>query len=261
MMNSESARTLTRPATELLLEVAVHAINMEETAGHIEKLIKERVRPSAYIVQANALSLVSAQENLGYRQAIGSADLVLPDGMPLVWLLRRLCHKDQQRVYGPDLMLRLCSSAAQNGWRCFLYGGEPGVPEQLGQELVRRFPGLLVVGTISPPFRLLSESEEEQVRTTVNSAHPDILWVGLGGPKQDTWMYEHREVLDVSVMHGVGAAFDFITGRVPQAPRWVMNCGFEWLFRLMMEPRRLWKRYTIINFKLIYYLLRSNSSK
>jgi N-acetylglucosaminyldiphosphoundecaprenol N-acetyl-beta-D-mannosaminyltransferase len=172
-----------------------------------------------------------------------------------VWLLRLKGHNIRQRVYGPDLMLLLCEEAAKRGWRCFLYGGATGVPEQLMEVLEKRFPGLQIVGTYSPPFRPLTAEEDEAVCAMINAAKPDIVWVGLGSPKQDIWMYEHREKLDVSVMHGVGAAFDFLTGRVKQAPRWMMNAGLEWLFRLLQEPRRLWKRYTLTNLKFVFYLL------
>jgi N-acetylglucosaminyldiphosphoundecaprenol N-acetyl-beta-D-mannosaminyltransferase len=244
------------PPAESLLNVPIHLVDAGDVTTCVDGWIMERRRPGAYIVQANALSLVSAQDDQRYRQAINNAELVVPDGMPLVWLLRRKHHRVKGRVYGPDLMLQLCEIAAHKGWRCFLYGGKPGVPELLSDVLTRRFPGLSIVGTASPPFRPLTESEEEDLKATINKAHPDILWVGLGGPKQDIWMHEHRDTLDVSVMHGVGAAFDFITGTVPQAPRWVMNSGLEWLFRLLIEPKRLWKRYTIVNLKLLYYLVR-----
>jgi N-acetylglucosaminyldiphosphoundecaprenol N-acetyl-beta-D-mannosaminyltransferase len=200
---------------------------------------------------------VCARESINYRNAIEHATLSVPDGMPLVWLLRLKGHNIRHRVYGPDLMLLLCEEAANRGWRCFLYGGAPGVPEQLKEVLEKRFPGLQIVGTYSPPFRPLTVEEDEAVCAMINAAKPDIVWVGLGSPKQDIWMYEHREKLDVSVMHGVGAAFDFLTGRVKQAPRCMMNAGLEWLFRLFQEPKRLWKRYTLTNAKFIYYLLKS----
>lgn len=250
-----------RPPTESLLGIPIHVVDLGEVAACVDRWIRERRRPGAYIVQANALSLVSAQDDPLYCQAIKHAELAVPDGMPLVWLLRSKRHHVKSRVYGPDLMLHLCENAAHNGWRCFLYGGNPGVPELLAKVLTRRFPGLAIVGTLSPPFRALTESEEENIRATIKRARPDILWVALGGPKQDIWMYRHRDTLDVSVMHGVGAAFDFITGRIPQAPRWVMNCGLEWLFRLLVEPKRLWKRYTIANLKLIYYFVKSECFK
>lgn len=213
------------------------------------------------VVQANVFTLVTAQEDTTYKQAIEAADLSVPDGMPLVWLLRLKGHRVKARVYGPDLMLRLCQEAAARGWRCFLYGGKPGVPELLRDTLVARYPNLQIVGTYSPPFRELTPEEDRSICEMINRSKPDILWIGLGSPKQDLWMYEHREKLDVSVMHGVGAAFDFLTGRIPQAPRWMMNSGLEWLFRLAQEPGRLWKRYTVVNLKFLYYLVRKELLK
>jgi N-acetylglucosaminyldiphosphoundecaprenol N-acetyl-beta-D-mannosaminyltransferase len=233
----------------------LQAANYATTKAIVHDIIRLRRRPSAVVVQLNAFSLVTAQEDQAYRNAVSNADLVVPDGMPLVWLLRLRGNWNAERVYGPDLMLLLCEEASKRGWRCYLYGGQPGVPELLKEKLTARFPGLLIVGTLSPPFRALTPEEDQEFCAKINSAQPDILWVALGGPKQDTWMFEHRDRLKVPVMHGVGAAFDFLTGRIPQAPRWMMNAGLEWLFRLIMEPRRLWKRYTITNLKFLYYVV------
>lgn len=149
------------------------------------------------------------------------------------------------RVYGPDLMLALCERSLEKGYRHFFYGGAPGVPERLAERLGARFPGLRVVGTFSPPFRPLTLEEDEKVVRMINGASPDILWVGLGAPKQERWMAEHRDRLRVPVMIGVGAAFDFYAGVKRQAPRWMQRAGLEWLFRLCQEPRRLWRRYLL----------------
>ncbi len=239
----------------LILGSHLHSHSYQDATERIAGFVHAHMFPCAFVVETNVSSLVTAIENPTYRQALFAAPLSLPDGMPLVWILRWRGFKHVERVYGPDLMLMLCERAAKEGWRCFLYGGKPGVPEKLKETLVARFPGLNVVGTYSPPFRDLSPGEDTQICSMINAAKPDILWVGLGSPKQDIWMYEHRDRLDVSVMHGVGAAFDFITGRVRQAPRWMMNAGLEWLFRLIQEPKRLWRRYTIVNFKFVWYLV------
>jgi N-acetylglucosaminyldiphosphoundecaprenol N-acetyl-beta-D-mannosaminyltransferase len=238
-----------------LLNIPIHVVDYEKSLTMIRNLIVQVARPSAYVVQANVYSLVTALENQEYAAAVARADLSVPDGMPLVWLLRMKGHPIRSRVYGPDLMLLLCEEAARKGWRCFLYGGREGVPEQLRDILVQRFPGLQIVGTYSPPFRSLTEKEDEEICLMINQTKPDIVWVALGAPKQDIWMYEHREKIDAAVLHGVGAAFDFLSGRVRQAPRWMMNAGLEWLFRLFQEPKRLWRRYTVTNIKFIYYLL------
>jgi len=241
--------------TDRLLDIPIHAVDYREALERVAAWIDSKQRPSAYITQANAHILVTAQKDQRYKEVLHSADLSVPDGMPLVWLLRLKGKAIRRRIYGPDLMLMICEEAANKGWRCFLYGGNAGVAEKLKAILEARFPGLKIVGTYVPPFRDLTLEEDEQVCGMINSSAPDILWVGLGSPRQDIWMYEHRGKLNVSVMHGVGAAFDFLTGEVRQAPRWMMNAGLEWFFRLIMEPKRLWKRYTINNVLFVYYLL------
>jgi N-acetylglucosaminyldiphosphoundecaprenol N-acetyl-beta-D-mannosaminyltransferase len=208
---------------------------------------------AAYLIRM-LIADMQSYSFLVFRKAVVLSGLSVPDGMPLVWLLKLKGHKNQERIYGPDLMLRICEKSEKNGWKCFLYGGKEETVKLLKIELLERFPSLNIIGSYSPPFRALTDAEDEKICRMINDAKPDILWVGLGGPKQDRWMYEHRNKLAVSVIHGVGAAFDFISGKVPQAPRWIGNLGFEWLFRLCMEPGRLWKRYTITNLKFIYYL-------
>jgi N-acetylglucosaminyldiphosphoundecaprenol N-acetyl-beta-D-mannosaminyltransferase len=216
--------------------------------------VREKHRPSAYIIQTNVFSIVTANENPSYKEALEHADCSLPDGMPIVWLLKLKGHKNQERIYGPDLMLRICEEGEKNGWRCFLYGGKEETVKLLKANLLKRFPSLNIVGIYSPPFRALTNAEDDEICRMINDAKPDILWVGLGSPKQDIWMYEHRNKLDVSVLHGVGAAFDFISGQISQAPRWIGRIGLEWLYRLCIEPRRLWKRYTVNNIKFLFYL-------
>lgn len=240
--------------TARLLDIPVHAVDYPQSLRQIASWINSRQRPSAYITETNVYSLVIAQKDKRYKVALSSADLSLPDGMPLVWLLRLKGNHVVSRIYGPDLMKLVSSEAAKWGWRCFLYGGKPEVLDRLKKRLENLYPYIRIVGAYSPPFRELTNEEENEVRTMINSAEPDILWVGLGTPKQDIWMFDHRDRLNVSVMHGVGAAFDFLTGEVRQAPRWMMNAGLEWLFRLIMEPRRLWKRYTVNNVLFLYYL-------
>lgn len=208
---------------------------------------------TAYLVQSNAHTIVTAQDDPAYHEAVSTADLSLPDGMPLVWLLRLRGERLPGRVYGPDLMLRLCEEAASRNWRCFLLGGRPGVAELLGNVLRERFPGIQIVGTASPPFRSLSDDEDRALCDSINALAPDIVWVGLGSPKQDLWMYHHRQRLQARVLHGVGAAFDFLTGQVHQAPRWMMAAGLEWLYRLGQEPGRLWHRYTVTNARFLWY--------
>jgi len=246
--------------TTSILGTPVQVIDYAGVVAQVRAWVRDRVPPARFIVQTNVYTLVTARENPGYREALEQADLSVPDGMPLVWLLRSAGHKVKDRVYGPDMMLMLCEAAAREGWRCYLYGAGPEVLHRLQTALLARFPRLNIVGAYSPPFRELTPSENAAVCEAINGARPDILWVGLGSPKQDLWMYEHRTSLNVPVLHGVGAAFDFHAGEIRQAPRWMMGAGLEWLFRLLQEPRRLWRRYTTVNAKFLLYLLRDRLS-
>jgi len=167
--------------------------------------------------------------------------MVTPDGMPLVWIGNWSGEK-VDRVYGPDLMLAVCERSVEVGARHFLLGGAPGVAEVLAKRLTERFPGLQIAGTLCPTVTDEVPVDLDYV-AQINETDADIVWVGLGTPKQELWMAAHRPYLEASVLLGVGAAFDFHTGRKPQAPRWIQRSGFEWLYRLCSEPKRLWRRY------------------
>jgi N-acetylglucosaminyldiphosphoundecaprenol N-acetyl-beta-D-mannosaminyltransferase len=208
-----------------------------------------------YVVVCPVHSVMVGQSDPGYRAIVNRAGMVTPDGMPLVFLSRRMGYHDVERVYGPDLMLAFSELAAERGFRNYYYGGAEGVPETLAEALTARFPGLEVVGTYSPPFRDLTEEEDQAIIDAINEAKPDIVWIGLGSPKQDAWMAEHRARLNAPVLIGVGAAFDFLSGRKRQAPRWMQRNGLEWFYRLVHEPRRLWRRYLINNSLFIYFML------
>lgn len=196
-----------------------------------------------YVCLTDVHCIMQSHRRPEVRRAYDSAAICLPDGMPLTWTGRMRGHRDMSRVYGPDLMLELLKISADRGYTNFFLGGAEGVAEKLRQRMVKRFPGLRVVGTYSPPWRPLTAQEREALITQVERCQPDLIWVGLGAPKQDLFMYEYHQVLKCKVLIGVGAAFDFHSGRVRQAPRWMMNVGFEWLFRLAVEPRRLAPRY------------------
>jgi N-acetylglucosaminyldiphosphoundecaprenol N-acetyl-beta-D-mannosaminyltransferase len=183
-----------------------------------------------------------------------AADFLITDGLPLVWV-SLIKGRKIDRIRGSDLMLTLCHLSGEHGLSHFFYGGEPGIPERLTAELKKKFPWLNVVGAYSPPFRPLKKEEDEEIGRRINEAKPDILWVALGNPKQEIWMYEHRKMLDVPMIIGVGAAFDFLSGNVKHAPKWMQNAGLEWLFRLAHEPRRLWKRYLIGNVMFLILVL------
>lgn len=186
---------------------------------------------------------MEAQGDATFRKILNGSVLCTPDGMPMVWLGKLAGYREMDRVYGPDLMEAVCAAGVAEGWRHFFYGGGPGVAEELRARLVARFPGLEVSGMFTPPFRALDAAEELSLRESVRRARPDILWVGLSTPKQEKFMAEYQARLEVPLMIGVGAAFDFHSGRVQQAPRWIQRSGMEWAFRLWQEPRRLWRRY------------------
>jgi N-acetylglucosaminyldiphosphoundecaprenol N-acetyl-beta-D-mannosaminyltransferase len=211
---------------------------------------------------ATVHSVMEAWDDPGFRQVLNAADLVTPDGMPLVWMLRRLGYPDQQRVYGPDLTLHVCEAAAREGVPVGFYGGLPEALEAMVSKLRRLFPGLVVAYAWSPPFRPLTPEEDAQVVREIVESGARVLFVGLGCPKQERWMGEHRGRVP-AVMLGVGAAFDFHGGRVRQAPRWMQERGLEWLFRLAMEPRRLWRRYLKHNprFVVLALLLRERATR
>jgi N-acetylglucosaminyldiphosphoundecaprenol N-acetyl-beta-D-mannosaminyltransferase len=201
-----------------------------------------------YICVAAVHTVMACQEDPELRAAVNGASFTVPDGQPLVWAMNLLGHRLPDRVYGPELMERACERAAASGTRIYLYGGRnQGALVQLTLNLRRRFPGLRIVGGYSPPFRELTPGEESQIVDEINQSRADIVWVGIGVPKQEKWMARMRERLDASVLVGVGAAFDFHAGLVPQAPEWMQRVGLEWVYRLAHEPRRLWKRYLRYN--------------
>lgn len=234
-----------------ILGVAVTAQTMGDAVAAIGRWIEQRA--SAYVCVTTAHVLVESQRHPSLKATLNAADMVTTDGMPLVWLCRSAGHA-AERVYGPDLMLELCARSGSEGWRHFLYGGTDQSLERLRARLTARFPGLCIVGSDAPPFRPLTDLEDTAAVERINAAVPDILWVGLGGGKQDLWIAEHRGRIAAPVMIGVGAAFDFLAGSKRQAPRWMQHNGLEWLFRLAMEPRRLWRRYLLGNALFLWYV-------
>lgn len=235
-----------------ILGVNIDAINLTLACDKIEDWIQTDQK--TYICVVPVSTLVQSRENEFYRSVINHAGMATPDGMPLVWLGKKRGFREIERTYGPDLMLAVCERSKESQYKHFFYGGAPQVIEALEFKLKEKFPSLHVVGRYSPPFSEECQEEKEEVLNEINRASPDILWVGLGSPKQDIWMHMHRPKLRVPVMMGVGAAFDFLSGVKRQAPRWMQKAGLEWLFRLACEPKRLWKRYMIGNAKFIWYL-------
>jgi N-acetylglucosaminyldiphosphoundecaprenol N-acetyl-beta-D-mannosaminyltransferase len=234
-----------------VLGVRVNAVQIPDVIAQMENWIADR-DGCHYIAVTGMHGVTEAQYDAYFKQILNEADLVVPDGMPLVWLGRHRGHPIARRVYGPELMQTFCRETAGR-YRHYLYGGAPGVPELLTGILQEQF-GINMAGMYSPPFRPLTPEEDQAVLDQIHAANPDVLWIGLSTPKQERWMYEHRERLRVPVVVGVGAAFDLNSGRTKQAPVWMRENGLEWSFRLITEPRRLWRRYIIYGSKFVWHV-------
>ena len=228
-----------------ILGVEISAINMQIALDTIRGWIDGSQQHYVCVTPVHALMDFRREPELV--RIVNESGLTTPDGMPLVWVLKLLGFSRVERVYGPDLMLEVCRISQDAGYRHYFYGGAEGVPEKLSKNLCSKFPDLEIAGTYSPPFRPLTAEEDRKILENINKSEPDIIWVGLGAPKQERWMAEHIDKLNAPVLIGVGAAFDFHAGLKQQAPGWIQRCGLEWLFRLITEPKRLWKRYAFNN--------------
>ena len=235
---------MSRPDRVNVLGVGVSLVNMDSALDEIDRFIRSRQR--TYVCVCSVHGVMECQRSEELRRIFNAAGMVTPDGMPLVWLARGQDAR-VNRVYGPDLMLAEFHRSVTGGYRHFLYGGGPGVSSRLAAAMRERFPGMNVAGTMEPPFAPLDELASPETAAAINSAKPDVVWVGISSPKQERWMARMRPLLDAPVLIGVGAAFDFHSGMVRQAPRWMQRSGLEWLFRLVTEPRRLWRRYLVNN--------------
>jgi N-acetylglucosaminyldiphosphoundecaprenol N-acetyl-beta-D-mannosaminyltransferase len=237
MKNGPSA-----PPSYHVLGIPVHAVQIPDVISRVEAWIQSDSR-GRYIAVTSMHGIAESRTDRTFQRALCRADLIVPDGTPLVWLGRWHRHSLDRRVYGPELMETFCRETG-SAYRHFLYGGDAGIADRLADVLHRRF-GTVVAGTYCPPFRPLTDEELRDVASRIEAARPDILWVGLGTPKQERWMYQNHKTIPVAVMIGVGAAFDFNCGNTRQAPRWMRENGLEWLFRLSTEPKRLWRRYLV----------------
>ena len=224
-----------------VLGVGVSVLNLQTALDAIAAAVRDRRK--GYICVTGVHGVMEAQDDAAFRGILNDALLCTPDGMPMVWAGKLAGHSEMRRVYGPDLMLDVCAWSETSGVKHFFYGGADGVADRLAAKLKEKFPKLQVAGTFTPPFRALNADEQKILADRIASAKPDIFWVGLSTPKQEKFMAEFLPQLDVTLMIGVGAAFDFHSGRVKQAPRWMQRCGLEWFHRLCSEPRRLWRRY------------------
>lgn len=225
-----------------ILGIGVSAINMNKALMKIHEWVSDRA--PHYVCVTPAHSIMDCYYNPDLRPIFNQSGLTTPDGMSVVWALRLMGHKHVGRVYGPDLMHSLCQKSLEHGYRHFFYGGAPGVVEELSQQLGSIYPGLQISGYYTPPFGTVSPEEDQHIIELIRAAKPDILWVGISSPRQELWMAEHVDKLNVPVLIGVGAAFDFLSGHKQQAPRWIQRSGLEWLYRFMKEPRRMWPRYS-----------------
>ena len=224
-----------------VLGVGISVLNLRTALAAIADAV--RAQRKGYVCVTGVHGVMEAQDEAAFKKILNGAFLCTPDGMPMVWAGKLYGHAEMSRVYGPDLMLDVCAWSEASGAKHFFYGGADGVAERLAQKLKVKFPKLQVVGIFTPPFRALNADEEKNLAAQVAATRPDIFWVGLSTPKQEKFMAEFLPKLDATVMIGVGAAFDFHSGRVRQAPRWMQRSGLEWFYRLGSEPRRLAKRY------------------
>lgn len=234
------------PPSVEILGVPLALTDYQSAIETIDQMIDRSQR--GYICVAAVHTVMLCGEDSELREAVRASTFTVPDGQPLVWALRALGHRLNDRVYGPTLMERYCAHAAETGRRIYLYGGrDDEAHAQLRRKLLERYPELKIVGGYSPVHRQLTPEEEDGVVNEINASGADVVWVGIGVPRQEKWMQSLRQRLDAPVLVGVGAAFDFNAGIVPQAPSWMQRAGLEWLYRLIQEPRRLWRRYLRYN--------------
>ncbi|WP_054939100.1 WecB/TagA/CpsF family glycosyltransferase [Paenibacillus ihuae] len=247
-------RTDSLYSTARIINSNISALNFNQTVSVIEDWIVGK--ESRYVCICNTHSLVTASNDAQLAEVLETADLCTPDGMPLVWALKMYGFTEQDRVDGPNLMLRLCEEARRKKYKIFLYGGKEETLEKLVHSLNRDYQGADIVGSYSPPFRELTEEEHQQVTGMINDSGAELVFVSLGCPKQEIWMYNSRSQIN-GVMIGVGAAFDFISGTIKRSPVFFQKSGLEWLYRLGSDPKRLWKRYAYNNPVYIYRFLKT----
>lgn len=235
-----------------MIKMNILGINMDclsycEMHRIFQHWLTDKNSSSHSLALINVNCCVSALFDRRLRNLYNTADIVGIDSMPFLKWARAFYKKNSDRFYAPDLMLEVSSKAKEHGYSFFLYGGGRDAPDKIEAYLNKRFEGIRVVGKYSPPFRPLTEEEDREICEMINRTRPDFVWVGLGSPKQDVWISEHRERIKGAIMVASGATFDFFSGRIKQAPAWIRNAGFEWLYRLTKDFRRLWVRYIVYN--------------
>lgn len=236
-----------------ILKTNISVTNMSDTIAYINAHIEEL--RGKYICVSNVHTTVMSYENEKYRIIQNSAAMALPDGAPLSSYSRKKGFKEARRVTGPDLMLELFRVSPQRGYRHFFYGATPEILEAMKKNMSKEYPDTVIAGMYSPPFRKMTPDEDDTIVKMINNTQPDFVWVGLGAPKQEEWMYEHMDKVN-AVMIGVGAGFDYLAGEIKRAPQWMQKLSLEWIYRLLQDPRRLWKRYLTTNMKFIRFTRR-----
>lgn len=236
-----------------ILGIKSNLVTYQNVIDTINSWVQKNYR-CQWIIQQNVFTIINALDDPYYRELVESASLCVPDGLPIIWAHNLKGANLSINIRGPELMIRYLQQSVDKGIRHFFYGGAPGVAQKLKEIMESRFPGIKIVGTYSPPFRDLTTDEDRIICNHINTSHADVLWVGLGAPKQDIWMYEHRGKVSVNVMLGIGQAFDIHANITKDAPIFLQRMGLEWFFRLCKEPRRLIKRYLYNNPRFIYYI-------
>ena len=224
-----------------ILGVKINVLTVNSLADEVKLWIENKY--CDYIVLTGVHGIIEMQNNKELLNINNNAGLVTPDGMPTVWYGKFLGFKNIEKVYAPDIMFKIFEQSVKNGYKHYLYGGKDGVAKKLAVTLSEKYPGIEIVGTYCPPFRPLTKEEVLDIQNDINSSGANIVWCGLGCPKQEKWMFEFRSRLNAPVLIGVGAGFDFLSGEKPLATEFIKNSGFEWLFRLIKDPKYLWKRY------------------
>jgi N-acetylglucosaminyldiphosphoundecaprenol N-acetyl-beta-D-mannosaminyltransferase len=243
---NQKAERITATVLSTPIDVLTWATAIERIQGWAEQ------RDSRYVCICNAHSVVTARQDIFFKGILSGADMATADGAPVAWMLRYLGFPRQQRINGPDLMWRYCGQAAKRGEPIYLYGGSPETLSSLQIRLINAFPNLAIAGAVSPPFRALTDEEDQAEVARINASGARTVWISLGCPKQEKWMASHKGRVN-AVMVGVGAAFDYHAGTITRAPLWMQKNGLEWFYRLIKEPRRLWRRYVVTNTLFIWF--------
>ena len=235
-----------------VLGIGIDALNMKQALSRIEEYLRQQLK--GYVCLVGVHGVMEAQRDPHLARIYAGSALAAPDGMPTVWVGHHQGHSQMERVAGPDLMLEVISDKRLRGFTHFLCGGKDGVAEELREQLIARYPFAKIVGTYTPPFGPMSPVQEQEFVSTINRLRPDIVWVGISTPKQERFMNQYLPMLDTTLMFGVGAAFDFHTGRITDCADWIKRAGLQWLDRLLQDPKHLWKRYLRNNPSFLFYI-------